>query len=149
MGLRLEDAEKYGLESEPVKEPPASTSLLLQEHGATDEEIKLLCSGRRIELNAFTSGNFIEFIETKLRQHGVKKVIPEHDVLEKAFRRVLRVNHVEEHIDPLIDEAAKVARATNIPGDLVDRVRAKIKMSGDKLSWDAAIAAVVRDSQLT
>jgi hypothetical protein len=43
-------------------------------------------SGSRVELNAMTSRQLIDFVENKLREHGIKKVIPEKDTLEKTYR---------------------------------------------------------------
>ena len=50
MGLRLNDVEKYGLESEPVtyNHDPGPN---LRENGATEDEIEFLRT-RRVELNA-------------------------------------------------------------------------------------------------
>jgi hypothetical protein len=89
LGLRLADAQRYELESEPVTPPKnrhkAKRSLM--NRGATEEEIDFLLSGQRIELNAFASDEFVSFIEEKLREHKIGKVIPKIDMLRKAYRR--------------------------------------------------------------
>jgi hypothetical protein len=54
----------------------------LEEHGATAAEIAFLAEQdedgmcRRVELNVMTSPQLLEFIEGKLDEHGVDKVIP-------------------------------------------------------------------------
>ena len=96
LGLRLEDIQKYGLESEDVYYKGANGRTLsddqsirlkirdqLKENGATEEEIEFLLR-RRVELNAFTSDQLIEWIEEKLDEHGVEKVVPEEETLAKA-----------------------------------------------------------------
>ncbi len=64
LGLRLEDVEHYGLRSEKVrfKGNFASDSI------ATAKEQEFLRSRRRVELNAFTAPQFIEWIERKLHR---------------------------------------------------------------------------------
>jgi DNA topoisomerase VI subunit A len=74
LGLRLEDVEDSRLEAEDVvhRSDPAPN---LRENGATAEEISFLRS-RRVELNAFTSADFVAWIERKLEQHGWSRSCP-------------------------------------------------------------------------
>jgi hypothetical protein len=81
LGLRLDDIA--GLEREPAaatKTRPAILRAQLAENGATDAEIAILLK-ERVELNAMTSDALIAMIERKLKDHGLKKVIPGDDVL--------------------------------------------------------------------
>ena len=50
------------------------------------EEIEFLLT-RRVELNAFASADFVAWIERKLEQHGVAKVVPDDATLTLAYRR--------------------------------------------------------------
>jgi hypothetical protein len=98
-GLRLVDAQKMNLEKEPVvlqqnKDP----RIKLREYGALPDEIDFLIGDRhgygkstywdgfRIELNAMTSRQLIEWLETKLKEHGVEKVVPGTDLLGPIWR---------------------------------------------------------------
>ena len=74
----------------------------LRADGATEEEITFL-ETHRVELNAFTSGDLIKWIEGKLDEHGVKKVVPDDATLAEEARQVAR-NVVIERI---LDEKAK------------------------------------------
>ena len=84
LGLRLSDVEKWELQAETVsyKSDPGSN---LRLNGATQEEIEFLRGetdwgsyrGQRVELNAFTSDAFVEWLESKLEEQGVVKVIPD------------------------------------------------------------------------
>jgi hypothetical protein len=88
IGLRLADIKE--LQSEPVSTSgdwSARAETLLR-HGATPEEIAFL-RNRRVELNAMTSGQFVEFIENKLSENGVTKVLPNTDVMVEHARRLL------------------------------------------------------------
>ena len=44
-----------------------------------------LRSTRRVELNAMTSPQFVAFIERKLREHGIAKVIPDETLLAEMY----------------------------------------------------------------
>lgn len=90
IGLRLKDVAAMGLESELVSVSGdwKKRVVTLRRHRATVDEIEFL-KNKRVELNAMTSSQMIEFIESKLAEHGVEKVIPGQDVLEKHARHLL------------------------------------------------------------
>ena len=88
LGLRLEDIA--GLEREPAaatKTGEADLREQLAENGATDAEIEILLH-ERVELNAMTSDALIAMIERKLKAHGIKKVIPDDDLLGEVVSRI-------------------------------------------------------------
>ena len=99
-------------------------------------------------MNAFTSADFVAFIEEKLREHKIGKVIPKVDVLRKAYRRAVRINYIETKIDELTEEANEVAEETKVPRDIKSRVKKVIEESCDKMPWDRAIASVVSEISL-
>ena len=138
LGLRISDIA--GLETEDVyTQSPGKARLNLQVNGATEDEIDFLLD-QRVELNAFASDDFVEWIEGKLEEHGVAKVIPDEDCLADAYRRALEQAFVQQKIDEVIDEAEKLGEDAEIPKSL----RAKVEERLDKDSartWDE----VVRD----
>jgi hypothetical protein len=144
LGLRLTDVEEWGLESEPVyyKSYPEQ---LLRNRGATEDEIEFLCGydryGQRVELNAFTSENLIKWIEQKLAENGVKKVIPDAETLEVAYRRAVAIEYTNRELSRIGDEAAKVAAAARVPNDLGDRVAAAFRKHPE-LPWDRVVADI-------
>jgi hypothetical protein len=82
IGLRLSDIVGMGLQTEPVE---ANGSWIkradtLREHGATSEEIHFL-RDKRVEINAMAADVFVAFIERKLGEHGVEKVVPDRELL--------------------------------------------------------------------
>ena len=143
LGLRLTDVN--GLESEPVPLVDSGEwsyrRVTLKRHGASPEEIEYLRS-RRVELNAMTSGQLVEFVETKLAEHNVGKLIPDHDVIEEHARRVIR----ELMIEKISDEIAEKAAAVDLPEDLRSGVERLLEQQPE-LPWDAAVAAIVRDKR--
>jgi hypothetical protein len=87
-------------------------------------------SGPRVELNAMTSRQLIDFVENKLREHGIKKVIPEKDTLEKTYRMFAASDRLSEAYDEMSeklekDEAAKEAIA--VPDDLEVKIEKLLK----------------------
>jgi hypothetical protein len=99
IGLRLDDIVEMGLTSEPVEYKNANVKKY-EEYGATQDELRFLLgvslpdnvdgrngAGRRVELNAMTSRQFIEWLERKLAENGVQKVVPDRQTLGAAWRR--------------------------------------------------------------
>jgi hypothetical protein len=151
LGIRLEDVEQYKLESEPVKYR-SDPSGNLEANGATPEEIKFLCQvkswnnldGRRVELNAFTSGDLIEWIEAKLKAHGIEKVVPDADTLKAAYRRAVQIAAIEARLEDIIIEAGKEGEKAAIPRGLAKKIGKALKDNPEQ-SWDAALAKIVQD----
>jgi hypothetical protein len=136
LGLRLEDVEDSGLETEDVvhRSDPAAN---LRENGATAEEIAFLRT-RRVELNAFASADFVAWIEQKLERHGVAKVVPDEDALTLAYRRSVASRYVASRLQSAIHEAQRHAAEAPVPDDLADLVA--LGLRGDPTqSWDEVV----------
>ena len=151
LGLRLADVDAYSLASEPWREKVTADKAVstLRRHGATSDEIRYLIEGgdwkfswgKRVELNAFTSEQFIGWLEAKLTEHGVTKVIPKLAVLELQYRRALARHAVNKKIDEVSAQVRGSADRATIPADLAERVQAAL--AGDPAtSWDSAVAEI-------
>jgi hypothetical protein len=146
LGLRLADVQEFNLESEPVAYGKTNPSDNLKENGATPKEIKFLCGeslyarGRRVELNAFTSRDFILWIEAKLQANGIKKVIPDGNTLEVAYRRAVQIEVVRSQLTNIIQNAADQANQTALPKNLAGVVR-KALQADPTQPWDQVVAA--------
>jgi Topoisomerase 6 subunit A/Spo11, Toprim domain len=88
LGLRLADVIAEGLAGEDVAYAarPGVVRWNLHESGAFSEEITYLMK-QRVELNAFTADALVKWVEKKLDEHGIKKVVPDTDTLAHAYRR--------------------------------------------------------------
>ena len=145
LGLRLADIA--GLEREPAAATKTSASLLraqLAENGATDAEIDILLS-ERVELNAMTSDALIAMIERKLKAYGLKKVVPDDDLLGEAYRAFHRSNELREKFEELESEFEE--SEIKVPKNLKAQVRAILKKHPD-LRWDDAVKIVLDETQL-
>jgi hypothetical protein len=99
-----------------------------------------LRSTRPVELNAMTSPQFVAFVERKLRENGVAKIVPDRELLAKTFismERGIRLEEAVEAFDEDSDDEAVIA-----PPDLEQRVR-KMLEKLPCMRWDAAVKAVV------
>jgi hypothetical protein len=143
IGLRLDDVEEMGLESEPtdVSGNWWRREETLRRHGAKPEEIAFL-ETKRVELNAMTSRQLLDFVEAKLGEHGVEKLVPEDAVLEQHARRLIEQRLANEAIARLKSKITQQAGAKKLPTDLRERL-ADVLKEERHLPWDAALAEML------
>ena len=135
------------LESETVHYGKSDPTWNLRENGATREETAFLCQGssyqgyqgKRVELNAFTSAELVQWIESKLKKLGVKKVVPESEQLERAYRRALEIRLLNDRLEELREDAGKRVEETRVPRGLRRRIERRLK-ANPEMPWDAAVA---------
>ena len=147
LGLRLADIA--GLEREPAAATKVSTDIRraqLAENGATDAEIAILLD-ERVELNAMPSDALIAMIERKLKAHGLRKVIPDDDLLGKTYRAFHHSQELRKKFKKLEAEFATAHTGIEVPGNLQEQVSAVL---GEHryLRWDDAIQIVLDKTQL-
>jgi hypothetical protein len=153
LGLRLEDAQDMELVDDaetvdvPIDERYARRKTL-ERHGATDEEIDFLCPEvgdcERIELNAMTSRQLVDFIETKLEEHGVEKLVPDEATLVEHAKRLKEqaiAQRVLDRLGPYIKRKAEAA-TDDLPDDLTDVVQEALTDDPEK-PWDEALAGLI------
>jgi hypothetical protein len=116
----------------------------LRRDGATEDEIQFLAT-HRVELNAFTSDALIEWITSKLDQHGVEKVIPDDEVLIAGYRRQYQSAYLGQHFRQLLERSREHSKDIEVPFDLRERVARRLQ-EHPTLSWSDAVAAVARAS---
>ena len=113
----------------------------LAANGAASSEIDILLN-ERVELNALTSNAFVAMIERKLTAYGLKKVIPDDDLLAETYRAFHRSQRLQERFEEMEEEFDEEADAIKIPKGLKKRVHA-ILAKHDDLRWDDAIRLVL------
>jgi hypothetical protein len=148
LGLGLADIE--GLEREPAAASKVDPNILrrqLADNGAEEPEIEILLK-ERVELNAMTSDALIAMIERKLKDYGLKKVIPDDDeLLADVYRAFHRSQQLRSKFEAMAAEFDKHASEVEIPQDLKEQVRAMLNEHSD-LRWDDAIQIVLDRTQL-
>ncbi|NUQ60905.1 MAG: hypothetical protein HUU20_00340 [Pirellulales bacterium] len=140
LGIRLTDVEQWHLEAESVrfKGDFGPDSIV------TSDEQAFLRSNRRVELNAFASEDFIKWIEAKLKEHGIKKVIPDADTLADAYRRAYLIASINRHVDDFLDEARDEADEVQIPKRLAARIKKALREDPAR-PWDAVLADIAKE----
>jgi hypothetical protein len=142
LGFRLEDIE--GLEREPVEYAQrVDPSDNLIENGAEADEVEVLVQGgyrghyrgERVELNAMAADQFVEWLEEKLTEQGVEKIVPADGLLEKAYRRARFLQDVEAAGARL---RARKRKGVTAPASLAKKV-AQILGKRPELTWDEAV----------
>jgi hypothetical protein len=146
LGLRLADTRQHNLLAEDVRYTQSDPRGNLRHNGASAEEVAFLCSGRqsgvyigqRIELNAFASADLLQWIEGKLQEHGVRKVVPEEKVLREAFQRAYEERFLRRSLKELRKKAHDAALHADVPDDLTKLIEQELKAQ-PKLPRDRAV----------
>jgi DNA topoisomerase VI subunit A len=142
LGLRLADVNEMELQSE---EPGGSrvSDRELKNAGATPEEIAFL-GEQRVELNAMTSDQFIAFLERKLKEHGITKVVPKSQELNRAYALFAKGEKLQEAF-------AEVQKSVEVdcfvPEDLAERVT-HILAEHPRIPWHQAVHSLLDPSIL-
>jgi hypothetical protein len=147
LGLRLADVKKWNLEPESFSAKGSTSAMKknLRRNGATKDEIEFIATNRqRVELNAFRSADLIDFIEAKLAEHGIKKVVPDAATLEAAYRHTLANEYIKRRFDDLKDEAQKFADAAKVPA--LKRKLTKNLADSPAQPWDEAVASFAAEA---
>jgi hypothetical protein len=150
LGLRLIDVVEMGLVSEfqSIKGSRSAVEDNLRTNGATQHEIDFMFRDfnpqtqavHRVELNAMTSPEFVDFLERKLRQHAITKVIPDEEFLAEVYVSMEKGRRLAEAVKgftPEIDENVEA------PEDLQQRVWEVLEKQ-PVTRWDEALARIVR-----
>ena len=116
----------------------------MAENGATAAEIEILLH-ERVELNAMTSDVLIAMINRKLKQYGLKKVVPSNELLGEAYREFHRSKELREEFEEL--ESGFEESKIKVPKNLKNQVSAILTKHPD-LRWDDALKIVLDKTQL-
>lgn len=140
IGLRLEDIEKYELSDEQFDFKGRRN--WNSDKFCTAEEEAFLRSGRRVELNAFTSPQLVEWLESKLSEHLPSRLIPDDETLVDAYRRAMVIAEINTAIETATAGAIAHATEANEPKRLRQMLKAKMKDS--PVAWDKALYSIVK-----
>src|SRR5262249_1510903 len=92
-----------------------------------------------------TSDELIEMIERKLEDYGIKKVIPDDDLLAETYQAFHRSQQLRQEFEKMKDEFKEPK--IDVPEDLNEKVRTILDEHND-LRWDDAIQVVLDETQL-
>ena len=145
IGLRLAEVVDMNLESEPVPRLSENEwrqrTETLRGHGATPQEVEFL-RDRRVELNAMTSRQLVDYIEARFAEHGVEKVVPDDDVIEEHARRIIKQRLVEQAIARISKELTEQTATVDLREDLREHIDVLLE-ENPELPWDEALARII------
>lgn len=159
LGLRLADAKEMKLDAEET-EYSSDPTLDLRRYDATDEEIKFLAqppqepkepdsateegtkpkpppwTGKRIELNEMDSATIVSFLERKLTEASVTKVVPDNVTIRKAWKRQWQTAWLNREIEKAKE---RMPVAPPPPPGIKNRLSADLA-DDPAMAWDHALA---------
>ena len=92
-----------------------------------------------------TSDALIAMIKRKLKQYGLKKVVPSNELLGEAYREFHRSKELREELEEL--ESGFEESKIKVPKNLKNQVSAILTKHPD-LRWDDALKIVLDKTQL-
>ena len=89
-----------------------------------------------------TSRQLVDFIEARFAEHGVKKVIPDDDVIEAHARRIIKQRLVKQAIARISKELIEQAATVDLREDLREHIDVLLE-ENPELPWDEALARII------
>jgi hypothetical protein len=139
--LGLQYGDISGLPSEPNNSNISDERLA--QAGLGQGAIDFLRS-QRVELNAMTSRQLVDFVENKLKQHGISKVIPGGQMLARTYQLFAASNRLSEAFDEMKEKLEEGSEefTIRIPDDLAAKVAAELQRRRD-IPWHRAVRLIV------
>ena len=146
LGLTLDQARAMELqwEQQDMRGDPDRVLEGLRAHGASEDELVFLANGRRVELNAMPTDQFIAWIENGLRAQDVSKVIPSASIVEQRARELIALQHIQNDAAEIEQAARRHAATVELPVDLVERMQQQFQRD-QLLPWEDALAAALAE----
>ena len=138
--LGLHYGDIAGLPSEPHNSNISDERL--SQAGLGQDAIDFLTT-QRVELNAMTSRQLIDFVEDKLKQLGIQKVPPDAKTLASTYQMFAASDRLSKAFDELKEKPEDEDQETiTVPDDLEAKVKAKLEENPD-VTWHRAVRLVV------
>ena len=100
-------------------------------------------SSQRVELNAMTSRQLVDFVEGKLKQHGVGKLIPDAKTLAETYKMFAASDRLSDAFDEMKEKLeGEEQKTVKVPDDLKAKIETLLKEKPD-ITWHQAIRLIV------
>ena len=139
LGLNLEDID--GLDPEDFTSKISDERL--EQAGVDQASIDFL-DGQRVELNAMTSRQLVDFVEGKLKQHGIGKVIPDSETLASTYEMFVKSDRLSKAFEEMKEKFQDDDDDDPIkaPKNLAAQVKKLLKQYPD-ITWHRAVELVI------
>jgi hypothetical protein len=138
LGLHYDDIA--GLPSEPNNSTISDERLA---QAGLGQDAIAFWRNQRVELNAMTSRQLVDFVEAKLKQHGIKKVMPDGKTLAMTYQMFAASDRLSDAFDEMkkkLDD--ETAAPIQVPDDLEAKVKVKLEEMPD-ITWHRAVRLLV------
>jgi hypothetical protein len=91
-----------------------------------------------------TSRELVDFVENKLKQHDIQKVMPDRETLARTYQLFAASNRLSEAFDEVKEELEEEREqaSINVPDDLEANVTAKLQEQPD-IPWHRAVQLIL------
>jgi hypothetical protein len=118
----------------------------LSECGLSGAAIDFL-SSQRVELNAMTSRQLVDFVEGKLKKHRIGKVIPDEETLAKTYQMFAKSGRLEKAFEETKkrfedEDDDDDDHQESVPENLEAKVKKLLKQQPDR-TWHRAVELIV------
>lgn len=147
LGITLEDIQTYDLSIEPAQYKDKVFSELensCSEGYISDEEYNFLKQNQRVEINAFTPVELIDYLEEKFYEHGIRKLEP----ASPAEVETLQVESIEKINERTIHEAVGNYLIA-VSDDLKEYLEKKLDVADTEDEVQHKLRALLKDQDLT
>jgi hypothetical protein len=83
----------------------------------------------------------VEWIEGKLAENGIKKIVPPKETLLDLYRLAIETKIAEASLADVKERARATAQAITMPSELDEQVKRYLEDNPEE-SWDEAIMAI-------
>src|SRR5262249_18668740 len=94
------------------------------------------------------SDQFIEFLERKLDENGIEKLIPSHKELARAYTMFAEGEELKAEFAKIREDSAAKRRKVKVPKDLAKRV-AEVLDEHPEIPWPQAVHSLLDSSVLS
>ena len=138
LGLLYDDIN--GLTPEPHSSNISDDRL--RRAGLSEDATEFL-RDQRVELNAMTSRQLLNSVESKLKQHGIGKVIPDNETLANTYKMFAASDRLSKAFDELKEQFKDEDEAqTSVPEDLEAQIKTKLEENPD-IPWHRVIRLIL------
>jgi hypothetical protein len=153
LGLEPREAREMGLAVETFERAARAVPVA----GYVDDDEREWLQTHRIELNAMTTDQFLDWLDRKFEQYDAGRLVPpvsaartelrecvERRARQELVDRVVRETHVEARVEALVKEVLEATRTRAFNRDLIARIHKHLERVPEDW-WRTPVAGLAND----